>query len=204
MWQRLLILGAIIAVTVLAYSPMRSASFVYEDSNAVWNHAGVLGHQPIDVGRARWMTALSHRIVFTLLGPSPRATHAVNLALHLMNGIWVYLLASLWLTSPGALLVSGLFLLHPIQTEAVAYAASRSELLSTFFALAALWVGVHDRRLWRSAMMWLLVLAAVCAKESSVVIVPIIALVDVLQRRRLSWWRLTWLAVPALAMAASS
>jgi hypothetical protein len=201
--MRIVALALLLLIAGLAYAPVRSASFVYEDANAIWQHPGVTGHAPIDVTRARWLSALSHRVVFTAFGPGPRPTHLANLAIHLVNGGLVYAIAALWVAPAGALLAAAVFLLHPLQTEAIAYAASRSELLSTCCALVAFLIAWHARRWWHVVALWTVVLAALCAKESTVVIIPLIALVDVFRGRRLSWWRLSWLAVPAGAMAVS-
>ena len=73
--------------------------------------------------------------------------HAVNVLLHFSNAIFVFLIAGRVLSWVGgeewrnrvlSLFAAGLFLLHPMQTEAVSYIASRSETLSVFFVLAAL------------------------------------------------------------------
>lgn len=202
MWRVAVIL-ALLAATAVTDAPVRSASFVYEDANAAWQHPGVLGKQPIELGRARWLTATSHRVVFTVFGPSPRASHLTNVALHMINGMLVYAIVGTWLAPAAAATAAGVFLLSPIQTEAVAYVASRSELLATAFALVAFWLSLKPLVWWRSALLWLAVVAAVSAKESAVVIVPLIALHDYIIGRRLSRGRVLALAVPALGIAAS-
>ena len=79
-------------------------------------------------------------------GTEPFGYHVVNLLLHLANGLmagWlVFRILGFagekglrrWILSGFAMAA---FLLHPLQTEAVAYIASRSEALSVFFFFAA-------------------------------------------------------------------
>jgi tetratricopeptide (TPR) repeat protein len=77
-------------------------------------------------------------------GLDTRGYHAVNLALHLINGVLLYLIVFLTgrrlrfeesslRTAAG--LSALVFVVHPIQTEAVTYIISRSTLLSTMFYL---------------------------------------------------------------------
>lgn len=170
------LLGGVLMLTVVAYWPsVWSGPWMYEDSNAIYANPSVTGERPIAIDRARWVSELSHRVVFRTLGSSPQATHAVNLALHLANGLLVYAIAATWISGPGAGVASAAFLLHPIQTEAVAYAASRSELLATLFALSAFLIVIRGSLTWftGSAMAALLALAF-AAKETSVVMIGLI------------------------------
>src|SRR5207253_2379675 len=70
----------------------------------------------------------------------------VNLILHYFTSLFAALIAGKLLEKVGiagvqravlSLFAGGLFLLHPVQTESVAYVASRSETLSVFFYYAA-------------------------------------------------------------------
>ncbi len=97
-----------------------------------------------------------------VFGPDSFVFHAINWLYHLANTALVYLLLrrlaswarpttnSAW----AAFLGAGLFLLHPLQTESVAYIASRSEVMSIFFAWAALALYLRDREK-RPALAWL-------------------------------------------------
>lgn len=190
-----------LAFTVLAYARVNSASFVYEDENAAQSNPAVNGKEPIQLGRARWLSALSHRLVFRAFGPSARASHLTNLALHLTNGVLVFAIASELLTPSAGVIAAWIFMLHPLQTESVAYISSRSELLATGFALCALWLGLRASRWWHYVGVWSCVALAVCAKESSAVIVPLYALTRLYQGRRFSGWLLAGLLLPVWAMA---
>lgn len=195
---------AVIALlTILSYRSVWTAGWVYEDANAVQANPSVTGKTPIAIDRARWLSALSHRIVFAAVGERPRVHHLVNLALHLINGALVYVIAGAFVAPIGALLAAAVFLLHPIQSEAVAYVASRSELLATCFALLAFWRALEARRWHEHLLVWVAVLAAVCAKESAAVIVPLIAITDAFRNRRLSLWRYAVLLLPVVWMGYS-
>ena len=73
---------------------------------------------------------------------APFGFHVTNVLIHLLNGCLVFLIVRKLLKreTPDWLLpafAAAVFLLHPIQTEAVAYIAGRSETLSVFFFLSA-------------------------------------------------------------------
>src|SRR5579864_5800482 len=81
-----------------------------------------------------------------------------------------------------AAFAAGIFLLHPVQTEAVAYVASRSENLSLLFFLGALTLFLYRKTeavSWRVAFgVLLLYLAAVCVKEHAVALVGVLLITD--------------------------
>jgi len=96
-----------------------------------------------DMGNWHPLTWLSHLLVAQLWGAAPAAHHLGNLVLHLAS---VLLLFFLLLRTTGAALPSalaaGLFAVHPLRVESVAWVAERKDVLSTSFWLLALhaWV----------------------------------------------------------------
>src|SRR5216117_2554659 len=86
------------------------------------------------------LTWLSHMLDCQLYGLKPGGHHWTNVLFHAAN----VLLLFLWLRDmTGALwrsaLVAGLFSLHPLHVESVAWVAERKDVLSTFFGLLSLW-----------------------------------------------------------------
>jgi hypothetical protein len=103
----------------------------------------------------RPVLSLSFALNAVLLGPEPRAFHAVNLAIHLGAGL---LLFGIVRRTPArvresavagsrdvavAFAVAVLWLVHPLQTEAVTYVIQRAESLMGFFYLLALYCAVR-------------------------------------------------------------
>ncbi len=80
------------------------------------------------------MASLSYFADFKLFGPNPRGWHAVNIVLHLLTAICVFLLIGEFGAGLPAAFAGGLvFLVHPLQTEAVVLASNREELLCGLF-----------------------------------------------------------------------
>ncbi|MGA8438670.1 MAG: tetratricopeptide repeat protein [Candidatus Sulfotelmatobacter sp.] len=99
---------------------------------------------------ANWhpLTWLSHALDCQLFNLNPAGHHYVNLLLHALNAILLFLLleAATGLTWP-SLMVAALFALHPVNVESVAWAAERKNVLSmTFFLLAMHAYGWYVRR----------------------------------------------------------
>ncbi len=85
------------------------------------------------------LTWISHMGDVSLFGETPGPQHLVNVVLHGLNSLLVYVLVS-WLIRNwiGSLLAAFLFLAHPLHVESVAWIAERKDLLCGLFYLLAL------------------------------------------------------------------
>ncbi|GIW40571.1 MAG: membrane protein [Candidatus Binatia bacterium] len=82
------------------------------------------------------VTLASFALDHALWGLEPRGYHLTNILLHLCVGTLVYLLVFLSTRRAEVALLAGtVFLLHPLQLEAVAIVSQRKTLLATAFAL---------------------------------------------------------------------
>ena len=85
------------------------------------------------------ITFLSFQIDYLLGGGSPSLFHATNIILHSVNATLVAILLSRLLRNRALGIFLGLiFLLHPIQTEAVVWISARKDLLSALLFLLSL------------------------------------------------------------------
>lgn len=85
------------------------------------------------------VTWMSHMADVSLFGMQPSGHHFVNLCLHILNAILLFLFLKyvtqrIWASA----FVAALFALHPLHVESVAWVAERKDVLSTFFWLATL------------------------------------------------------------------
>jgi protein O-mannosyl-transferase len=94
------------------------------------------------------VTWLSHMLDIDLFGLDPAGHHLVNVLLHAVNGVLLFLFLSrmtgaLWRSA----FVAALFALHPLHVESVAWVAERKDVLSTFFwMLTLLCYGAYVKR----------------------------------------------------------
>jgi len=89
--------------------------------------------------------------------------HVVNIAIHIVNGVLVYALASTLLLEVGAgsrrarwaaAFAAALFVSHPVQIQSVTYIVQRMNSLAAMFQLAALLLFVRGRSAARPAPRW--------------------------------------------------
>ena len=149
MRRTLLILLALGAATVAAYWGVLACGFVaYDDPSYVCRNPMV--NQGVREAAIYWaftamhggnwhpLTTLSHMLDCTLFGLNAGAQHGVNLALHTLDALLVFLVwKRLGSAERGttAALVAGWFALHPLHVESVAWISERKDVLST-----ALWL----------------------------------------------------------------
>ena len=93
------------------------------------------------------LTWLSYMLDKELYGLNPLGFHLTNLLLHLVNVLLLLIVfsrmtGSLWKSA----FVAGLFAVHPLHVESVAWIAERKDVLSTFFWLSAMWAYVSYAR----------------------------------------------------------
>ena len=138
------------AGVLILYVPALDSSFVnYDDPAYVSSNSHVLqGFSWSNVAwafrattEANWhpLTWLSHMADVQLFGLNPRGHHLTSVLLHGCN---VVLLFFILRRATGCLLrsavVAGLFAVHPLNVECVAWVAERKSVLSMFFLLLAL------------------------------------------------------------------
>jgi tetratricopeptide (TPR) repeat protein len=136
------------ALTVAAFAPVRSGTFLTVDDPlyVVENprvRAGLTGPGVLwaltTTHAANWhpLTWVSHMLDVQLFGLDPGAHHQVSLALHAANAVLLFLLlrgltGAAW---PSAL-AAALFAVHPLRVESVAWIAERKDVLAAFFWMA--------------------------------------------------------------------
>jgi len=157
---RTLLLCLLLAAAVLAsYNPVTHNGFLrYDDDRYVVDNphvrAGVtwatLQWAFTTYEEANWhpLTWLSHALDCELFGLNPAGHHYVNVLMHALNAVVLFLLLR---SATGfcwrSLVVAALFALHPINVESVAWAAERKNVLSMMFFLLALYAyGWYARR----------------------------------------------------------
>jgi hypothetical protein len=192
----------------LAYANGLRASFQFDDWDVIVRDPGVQS-------LTAWLTSLpSMRPVLKLSyalnhasGSGVVGFHAVNVLIHAGNGLLLLFLIRRFAAQTGeapamagwlALASALIFVLHPVQTEAVTYASGRSASLSAFFALASLavWVAARaarDHRVGPLVRMYLvsplLMLAGIATMESVAIVPAVLLLWEVADVSRPIRWR---------------
>lgn len=179
------------------YSPALNGGFVLDDRALPFFTPDITP----DIGRfvttLRPLLGFSYWVDFRIAGSDITAPkyseqfHSTNLILHTLVSVLVALILFRILEWAGvtgrmraalAVLTGAVFLLHPLQTESVAYVASRSEILSVGFYYAAFAVYLYQRTesitLWRSLAVLVLFGCALATKEHTLTLPALFLLTD--------------------------
>lgn len=145
--------GAVLLIGTICYADTFDVPFVLDDVTSILTNPLV---KSFDFRlKTRILGDLSFALNYRLGGLEPAGYHAVNLLLHLLNAVFVYLLVQLTCRTPAMSVLSGengrypraplligfcaaaLFVTHPLQTQAVTYLAQRVAVMATFFYLGS-------------------------------------------------------------------
>ncbi len=136
---------------VFSYAPVAHFEFVnWDDDQYIVENPRVLGGLTPDniawafttTHVANWhtLTWLSHQLDCTLFGARPGPAHVENVVWHLLNTWLVFcVLRRLGAATGTAIIVTGIFALHPLRVESVAWISERKDLLSACAGLCAVW-----------------------------------------------------------------
>ncbi len=186
--------------TFLIYWPTLRYQFVFDDFPTIleYIHARTLDVSGLFFNGPRWISRILNQYTFVNWKDNPFAYRIFDVLLHIVIGVMIFAFVAKLLLDlkknaflqkhayPLAVLVSGLFLLHPAQTQTVTYITQmRLEGLVVFFVFAVLLSFLYAARATSSILKYSLyglafVLAAFSAgsKEIIVTLPFLVMLVD--------------------------
>jgi tetratricopeptide (TPR) repeat protein len=136
------------AATLLVYAVSFFNGFVLDDGVIIVNNPTTRHLSNIrdllfapDVVKPyyRPLNRASYLLDYHFFGMNPVWFHAVNILIHMLNAVLLYLVGCRLLSDRGAALAAALlFAVHPVNTEAVNFIAARNTLLALSFSLASL------------------------------------------------------------------
>jgi tetratricopeptide (TPR) repeat protein len=183
-----------LVVLLWAYGPPMHAPFLFDDIKQ--QYASPTASAPLAnwIGPVRPLLMLSYWVNARISTEDTSSFHVLNIFIHFLTGILVFLVIRRLLEwaqaekSTRALFAAfgaALFLLHPLQTESVAYISGRSESLCGMFACGAFAVFLYRSS---PAISWAGVAtvvplfgAALLSKEQAVALPILFVLTDI-------WW----------------
>src|SRR5215472_15170688 len=201
LWAVLIGSCAAVAILFQVYAPAMRAPFFFDD----WALPFTLQTYRL-TPLSDWLSGVRPVVMFTYWinyqqgGVDPRAYHILNIWLHFFNTALVFLIVrriggwvetDAWKRNILSLFAAMLFLLHPIQTEAVSYVTGRSDVLCSLWMLAAVVVFVYrypDGISIRWVSLILLLVGLACgSKEYGVVLPGVLLLTDCFWTKRTTW-----------------
>lgn len=143
----------LVAAVVVAYHPAWHGGFIWDDdayvtgNKLLWSSDGLkrIWFSFDSPSQYFPLTYTVLRLEYSLWGLDPSGYHWVNILLHAANALLLWQLLRK-LNVPGAWLAAGIWALHPVQVESVAWITELKNVLMGFFFLLALlaWVDFVD------------------------------------------------------------
>ena len=187
----------IVVIVLIAYSNTFNAAFHFDDNPSIVDNFNIKRATADNIiallHGVRPVVYLSLMLNYSMGGLNPFGYHVFNVGVHIITSCLFYLLVSWTLSLPVfkdkyadrakgmGLFAALLFAVHPVQTEAVTYIISRTELLATVFYLAAMLFfirGIQKRKPIYYVGGFLSALLSMSSKEWAVTIPAMIMLYD--------------------------
>ena len=187
---------ALVAAVCLAYQPAWRAGFIWDDDAHVmppelrgWHG---LWRIWFEIGAVQQYYPLLHTVSwlqYPFFGDNPLGYHLFNIGVHAADAV-LFGLVLRRLRVPGAWLAAGIFALHPVMVESVAWITELKNTLSGLFyllaTLAYLRFDAGRRGRWYAASLGLFVLALL-SKTTAATLPGALLVVFWWRRGRLSW-----------------
>lgn len=221
-WPRWALGLGLVAAVLIVYAPALNLGFTnFDDSNYVLDNryvrAGLTWSgtawalTATHAGNWHPVTWLSHMTDVELYGLNPRGHHATSVLIHLANTLLLFaLLSRMTGETLKSACVAGLFGVHPLHVESVAWIAERKDVLSTLFAMLTLLAYVRyveTRSRGRYLVMLVCFILGLAAKPMLVTLPFLLLLLDVWPLGRISRERVRDLVIekaPLFACALAS
>ena len=142
---------ALVLSTLAVYSQTYNHGFIaYDDDQYVYENATVKNGLTLPnitwafttFYYANWhpLTWLSHMMDCELFGPNPGLHHCMNLFFHIANILLLFAIFMRITRRPWrSFCIAGIFALHPLHVESVAWISERKDVLSTLFGMLSLY-----------------------------------------------------------------
>ena len=187
----------IIAVGFLVYSNSFHAPFTFDDNEVIVKNQALEDNTLFSqLNKPRYIGFITFVINYHINGLNTYGYHLVNIIIHILNALLVYLLVQkLLIITPGQaeiplrskipLIVSLIFLVHPIQTQAVTYIVQRFTSLAACFSLISILAYVKFRTLRTKSYFFLIISIISCllaykTKENTATLPLILIAIEVL------------------------
>lgn len=144
------VIGLLIVVTIISFANLLDNQFIsYDDPGYITKNEHIRSGISIETiiwsfqstEQSNWhpLTWISHALDCTLFGLDPKYHHAMNLLLHLLSSIILFIVLRQATHAPWeSAFVALIFAIHPLHVESVAWAAERKDVLCGLFWMLTL------------------------------------------------------------------
>jgi protein O-mannosyl-transferase len=179
----------ILTAGLIVYMGVLKAPFIYDDFHLIVNNRLITSFiyiprifEPLfkaagSVLPVRPLQFLSYMLDYKIWRLDPAGYHFVNILIHILNGLLVYIICIKFLKREKAAFLAALFFtVHPLNTASVSYISGRADLLAGFFSFISLILFFHfidNKQSKRKSYIFLSLLsfaAALLSKEIALIV----------------------------------
>ena len=157
-WQKILPPSILSLITFIFYYPSLTYQFMFDDLPYIVQNIYIrtIAFPEVVFAHTRWLPLLTNQITYKFFGTNPFGYRIGNLFIHITSGILIFFLLNKILNLLNkknflrknsfllSIITTGLYLLHPVQTQTVTYISQmRLEGLVNLFSFATILSFVH-------------------------------------------------------------
>lgn len=173
----------IVLIGFFVFLPSLGNGFVWDDEEQIVNNTLIhsLSNWPIFFSGGAFnsggtgsllgiyykpLMTLFFSIIYSLFGLAPFFFHLFSLIIHILSAITIYLIFSYFFDKNKSFILSLLFLIHPLYSEVVFYAANFQDVLFFFFGSLAFLLTIYKKN---KIIITLLLLFSILSKETGII-----------------------------------
>lgn len=173
-------LHIIVIVGFIVFGNMLFNGFVWDDVASILNNNNY--HSITNIGfflmdhtitYYRPIPAIVLTGIYSVFGPVAFWYHLFQLTFNIVNTILIFFIFSKFFSKLSSLILSLIFLVHPINVEAVSYISSLQIILSMFFALISLLLSLNQkiRPFYKYIALVVFILFSILSKETGIILI---------------------------------
>lgn len=133
----------------------------------------------------RPLVSIIYTMIYVSFGANAFAFHFIQLCIHIINAVLVFLVFRYFFKTSLSLILSLIFLLHPMNSETVSYIALMDDILFFFFGSLAFYLQLsmaesYKKHLWIALLLFL----SLFSKETGVLFIAVVLFHQYLFRRK--------------------
>lgn len=199
----------IIAIGFIVFFNALFNGFVWDDKGYIINNpelhqinftALIKNNSFVAGGYYRPVTAIYFSLLYSLFNNNPFFYHLSSVIIHIINSLLVFIFLKKFFKDKISLICSIIFLIHPMQVEAVSYIAAAADPIFFIFGISALLLSTKEKISFRRYVaVFLLLILSIFTKETGVLFFIITLLYRAFFRKRYFFYYLSYaLLLPVL------